>query len=297
MDRGGMMANRQYKLFYDVSEGILFDENDVEIPQSKLPYISTNETIDIVLQICNSQSTADVYTLFSEAEITPSAVIDNNWTWFIEGELLQDIETFEGMATRLRMQCTKKEYINPSGLLYVINDNGQSEQIQYDSYEKEGLTHTFHFNHVLLYPYAAGDKVRIAEPALCASGGDSIVATEKDTGKFKITISAANLKYIDVIRGLPEIKNTAFELQVKSGADNNLIFKIEFGFRCLNVRDFTGVLPAPVADVSILDGYVPKQQWEIYNPPQTFVNWFDADGATFNDVVDAVASLIHQIKN
>lgn len=290
------MAARKYSLFYDLSEGILFDSEDNEIPASLLPYISTNESLEVTLQLCNSKSVTDTYNDLADTTITCSAVIDNNWDWFVPTVLGEQLVAgTDTRVTEINVIYSGTNYINPTGNLYLINGSGESEEVSYTAFEETSAgNYKFTINKIIWFSYNSGDTVNISEVPLCKAIDSDINKDNKATGKFIINISATSLRYLQEIQGSSEIKNCAFEFQIKEG--DSLICKFEFDFKCYNVRDYCGVLPAASPGASILDGYVQRQTWTVENAPSVLPTTFNAATASPDDLYNIIAAILTQIK-
>jgi len=290
------MAKRTIKIYYNTVNRRIFGEDGNEYANSNTPFLYTSEDVDVDLQITNVDgipnvaNPTDFYTGFTGDTITPSATIDNNYDWFYTGTLAEALTAIPIISVDITFVPSDTQSVNPTGVLYLVNSAGDSDAIDYTEVSVVGTTYTFTVDHALLHAYSIGDVASIAEAPLAASS--NITTTDKDTGKFIITICGDSLRWFETISGTQEILDSAFEFLVKD-ATTSVIFRADFKLRALNIRDYSGVLPAPVPGGSVLDNYVVRIPYTITNPPQSLLN-IDGNNITYDQLIRLVFTLAEQ---
>jgi len=237
------MGNRKYIMYYDVNSRNIYDENGTALGNNNLPYITTSEKIDIDLTFVTDIDPITVYTGFTGTNIYSSATIDNDWVHYLDGVL---VGGYLGEVTEIILTYTGKDFINPVGVINLINNANENESINYTSFTVDAVDstlYTFTVDATLLNTFAIGNKVKIQDVPLARA--NTIDETNKDSGNFIITISADSYRYYTSITGYSTIPKCVFEFLVRSDT-TQLFFKSEFAIICQNIRDYTGAIPTPV---------------------------------------------------
>lgn len=235
---------RQYDLYFVVPTQTAYildqDDNLVQLANDLLPYIRYRETINLSIQYLNTPVTTDVYLGFVGHTIASTGAVDNNWTHFYAGTLVD--ATLSGAITSVEVSGVSSSF-TPSSTGRITLDNGSDdpETIAYTAVVASGSNWVFTVSTTLTYSYTAGDTVNVKEN--CAIKTTTVDQTDKDTGLFILTLSADNEDYYNKIIGSASIENCLFEHKVTEAGD--MVFASQFSFLCLNIVDDDGAIPPP----------------------------------------------------
>jgi hypothetical protein len=246
-------------IFYDVNSDQAFRDDQTAVANNNKPEFVFRTKRSFILQLLNSTSIDangnynDFYTGFIGVTITPTGAIDNNADHYFDGELNAgisgSISSFEikGLTGTPRIVGTVK----------VTNGTGDFENINYNGFEVANGVYTFETADANFDPnpvtltntYSADDDARLKELPIIKIPFTEIDQTDKDTGKFIITVDSDTLIFQDLIEGSYSLgDDVEFEFQA-TDTEPRLIMAKKFGVKCLGLLDDNGDPgPAPKQD-------------------------------------------------
>lgn len=236
------MPNRQDKVFININNADRFNSLGEPLGNRTFPQITSGEQVDYACQFVESFTSPEVFTpvtQFTGQSITASAVIDDDFTHYIDGILVD--ATLTGAITSIEISGLAEAPIE-LGFILLTNGSLESESVEYTAVSKNGLNYIFTVNTTLTYSYVAGDTANMSDPALVKS--TVVDQTNKDTGLFIITMNANTLPYLRAVRNIKEIKNCQFEFIARNDQAQPTFIQ-SFDILCFNTRDNDGVIPPP----------------------------------------------------
>ena len=234
---------RNYLVYYDVNTKRSYDENQQQIGGTNQPYILFREKMTVTIQYLNSANPSDEYVGFNGLTITSSVAVDNDFVHFNTGAL---VGSYSGAITSVTASGLSSVTPPSTGNLVLTNSSGESENVAYTARVKSGDNWIFTVSVTLTYSYANGDECKASEALIIKSPNSEIDQTDKDTGKFVVTLDANNEVYQELIQGKTELTGCSLEHQVRD-VTPELIFVGRFLFRCFNIMDDEGAIPPPLS--------------------------------------------------
>jgi len=239
------MSYRTTKIYQNIVSGSILDAAGNPLENTAQPFIRLGETAVYDIQYLNSDTVSDVYTGLAGTAISATASVDNDWIHFFDGKLTA---AASGAITQLAVGYSGDGYINPTGQLQLENAAGDQETVEYTAFTVSNGNYTFAVAATLANSYASGATCRIAQTPLIAAA--SVDITHKDTGRLLVTLCADNKRYVNALNNTKEITACALSVQIYGAAADGetapLILAQEFDFRCLNLRNYNRIAPAPI---------------------------------------------------
>lgn len=292
-----MSDKRKCVVYYNVLNRNIYDAAGNRMYNDYLPYICTNEEIDVEIHLVTNVKKTGVewaeYTGLADVSGELSGSIENNWTWWLNGTVTAT-EGLDGTVAEITGVYSGDGYVNPDGILKLKNSSGECELVEYSAVARgdDGAL-TFSVDDAeLLYVYADGDELEISEvPILSAKAVDM---SGLDTGILQLTFSAVSEKYYHLIEGNEKLTDTYLEVQLStSGTDPKLVFRMTFAIVCLNIYNNTNAVASEVTDGRIVRS---NPDLEVLNAPETLPTSFDAANTTVQEMAEIIATLMNQLK-
>lgn len=232
---------RSFELYYDVNARKMRTSTGAQITDS-LPYIRYKERLALTIHlVTDGENPPTAYTGFVGESIAVTAALDNDWDHWDDGALVDS--ELSGVITEIEVSGLSVEPA-ATGLLQLINSDGDGESVEYTDWTLNGSNYTFTVDTTLTYVYAADDEVNVSDPPLIAVANADIDQTDKDTGVFILTLDANTVTMRDALEGIQSLQDVLFEIQVRDGS-GDLIFVTQFPFYAYNIMQDDGAIPAP----------------------------------------------------
>lgn len=256
--------------YFDRSNLIWIDSSGKQInKEAALPYIKYREQLDYTLNIMEvgQDGVASQFTGWATGgPYSLKFVIDNDRVHYQEGTLNAGLAA--GPITQIDIAGLSSAPQN-SGRIILEDSSGNTESIDYTAVTLNGSIYEFTVSATITNTYSIGDRSDVVDPVLVEVENADIDQTNIATGVLIVSMSANTIAFRDAAKGLRQIDNTVFELQVWD-ASGNLVDAIEGEWTCQNLL-FDELSNPPTVPVS--DYYNKTQadaryiQREDYNTP------------------------------
>jgi hypothetical protein len=246
------MANREQIVVWDFDDEKGFNDAGEQFANNLRPYIYAKENISVDLQIVKNyvdENTFEEYTGFAGESISCTATIDNDFFHVDKGSIVD--ASLTGAITSVEISGLDNAPTQ-TGFIQLKNAANEKESVDYTAVTVNGSNLVFTVDKTLDFSYVAGDQGNVSDPPLIKTLNVNIDQTNKDTGRFIITLDADSAVLVDQIEGKPKLTDTKFEFKVK-GADTKLAFVALFDFNVKNTQDDDGTIPPPADSSDFYD--------------------------------------------
>lgn len=242
-----MTAIKIIDIYVDMQSGGVYNSLKQPINQDNAPSILFAEKIKVNIQYMTENPNSPTslnFTGFAALSLGGFALIENNFELFKQGKL----DTAIGAAAPLT--SIKVTGISAprssSGLLTLINADGNAESIPYTSHTLVAGVYTFTVNYTPINAYPKDSIARqIDAPIIQAS---SIDYANKATGKFSLTMDGNSEVFLELIRGWQKLDGTYFTHIIMDSSDNSVISAIVFPWTCRGLLALEAIVPPVVPD-------------------------------------------------